>query len=755
MQFSTSIPALAIALLTSISMAACGEKDPGGLIETATVSGFVKSAGGAFIEGASVKVGSASTTTGANGRFELRDLPPGSATIITSAPRFEARSESVSLIAGTNAHDVVLTQQTVFAHQNVLAYLPAEKAVYKAAIVFLPGAGNDSRGLVSGTASGCSIWCSPSVMAEVRSRALALAGGDVALIGTTALTDQSASYEALILALTDLGSQSLHPELATIPIFFVGHSAGGCTAYGFSRVYGGRVAGFMTMKDLCHNTGAPAAAITVPGYFLIGGSDTPARKENITSVFEAGRAAGAPWALSTDALAHEPIADIDLLFDWIDAVLTARLPASAGVPLRPITEANGWLGNRSNGAIATYSCYSSTPFGASWLPSQETALNWQRLAGGSAVVSECPAATATVSGVVKASTGAVIQGASVKVGNATTTSGADGRFELQNLPVGSTTITTTAPRYETRSEPVFLNVGTNVRDFVLTLKTIYTYQTLLAYLPPDKAVYKAAIVFLPGLTNPATGQPLDSRQLVSGEPAQCSIWCLQSERTEIRTRALQLAGGDVALIGAQTLVDGPPSWDLLIQALGDFAAQSLHPELANIPILFVGHSGGGCTSYGFSRFHGARVAGFITMKGGCHFPGPPQEAASVPGYFLIGKFDEPHRLANITGVFEQGRTIGAPWAVSIDDLGHNPMADINQMIDWMDAVLTARLPAIEGGPLRPMIETTGWLGNRTTGEIATYACYSGNRSLASWLPSQKTALHWQQTAKGTSVVTTC
>jgi pimeloyl-ACP methyl ester carboxylesterase len=397
MQFSTSIPAVAMALATSLFVAACGASDPGGPTGTATVSGVVKAATGAVVEGASVNIGSATTTAGADGRFELRNLPVGSATIITSAPGFAQRSESVSLTAGTNTHDIVLTNPAnIFTYQSVLAYLPPGKAEYRAAIVFLPGlrdpaTGNplDSRGLVSG-ASGttCSIWCLPQ-MEEVRRRSLELAGGNVALIGTTTLLDQPAGYTTLLEALSQLGAQSLHPELASIPILFVGHSQGGCTAYGFSRVHAARVAGFITMKGGCHSPAPPTAAVAVPGYFLIGGQDAPHRKENITAVFEAGRAAGAPWALSTDAFGHSPIADIDLMFDWIDTVLTARLPATAGAPLRAMTETAGWLGNRSTGAIATYACYGSTRSSASWLPSQKTALGWQRMAGGTVVVGTC------------------------------------------------------------------------------------------------------------------------------------------------------------------------------------------------------------------------------------------------------------------------------------------------------------------------------------------------------------------------------
>ena len=110
MQFSTSIPTLTIALVTSILVVACGESDPIDSTATATVSGVVRAATGAVIEGASVGIGSATATTDADGQFELQNLPVGSATIVTSASGFEQRSESISLVAGNNAHDVVLTR---------------------------------------------------------------------------------------------------------------------------------------------------------------------------------------------------------------------------------------------------------------------------------------------------------------------------------------------------------------------------------------------------------------------------------------------------------------------------------------------------------------------------------------------------------------------------------------------------------------------------------------------------------------------
>ena len=344
-------------------------------------------------------------------------------------------------------------------------------------------------------------------------------------------------------------------------------------------------------------------------------------------------------------------------------------------------------------------------------------------------------ATATVSGVVTAAAGAVIQGASVKIGNATATTGADGRFELANLPVGSATIVTSAPRFDSRSVGVTLTEGTNAHDVALTPQTLYTHQNVVAYLPPGVAAFKAAIVFLPGLRDPSTGNPLDSRGLVGGtSAATCSIWCITNEKADVKSRALELAGGNVALVGTTTLLDQSADYDKLLQALSQVGAQSAHPELASIPIMFVGHSQGGCTAYGFTRAHADRVAGFVTMKGGCHNPGGAGAAAAVPGFFLIGRLDEPHRTANITPVFEAGRATGAPWSLSTDAFGHGPIADLPLMFDWIDAVLTARLPTPAGAPLRAMTETTGWLGNRSTGAVSTYACYGSTRSSASWLP---------------------
>ena len=100
MRASTSTGTRALALVTSIIVAACGKSDAGGPSATATVAGVVRAPTGAAIEGASVNVASATATTGGDGRYEIQNLPVGTATITTSAPSFDPRSDNVSLIAG-------------------------------------------------------------------------------------------------------------------------------------------------------------------------------------------------------------------------------------------------------------------------------------------------------------------------------------------------------------------------------------------------------------------------------------------------------------------------------------------------------------------------------------------------------------------------------------------------------------------------------------------------------------------------------
>jgi N-acetylneuraminic acid mutarotase len=78
-----------------------------------------------------------------------------------------------------------------------------------------------------------------------------------------------------------------------------------------------------------------------------------------------------------------------------------------------------------------------------------------------------PVATTTLSGVVRSVIGTVIEGATVTSGTTTATTDATGAFELHELPVGVATVIVTAPDFDTRSQQVTLDEGTNAVDITL------------------------------------------------------------------------------------------------------------------------------------------------------------------------------------------------------------------------------------------------------------------------------------------------
>jgi N-acetylneuraminic acid mutarotase len=109
MQFSISGRTLAIAFATTILVGACGGDSSGPGTTTATLTGIVRGGAGALVQGASVRIGTTTVTTGADGRYEFQNLQVGSVTLITSAVGFDEHSQSLMLVAGANTRDVILS----------------------------------------------------------------------------------------------------------------------------------------------------------------------------------------------------------------------------------------------------------------------------------------------------------------------------------------------------------------------------------------------------------------------------------------------------------------------------------------------------------------------------------------------------------------------------------------------------------------------------------------------------------------------
>lgn len=275
-------------------------------------------------------------------------------------------------------------------------------------------------------------------------------------------------------------------------------------------------------------------------------------------------------------------------------------------------------------------------------------------------------------------------------------------------------------------------------------QTVFTHSSELAsyaiYLPPGTTTYRGVFLLAPGFGG-------DSRVIADRRFPPGGNGGLPFDGPEIQGyRALAEEHG-LAVMGAR-LRSNPTalnSLEDLVAALEELAAESQHPELATAPLLLDGFSNGGCFAYAFTRRFPERVIGFRTQKGGCHYILDGGAAKQVPGFLNIGGADTQARCLNITAAFESNRPAGALWALAVEPgAGHVPIHDLDVLLGWMEAVLSLRLPAAVGGGLRPIAEESGWLGNRETAAVASFAAYEQERSQASWLPSAETAQAWSE-----------
>ena len=73
----------------------------------------------------------------------------------------------------------------------------------------------------------------------------------------------------------------------------------------------------------------------------------------------------------------------------------------------------------------------------------------------------------------------------------------------------------------------------------------------------------------------------------------------------------------------RTIVSSPRTVGVrVIDCENECCFRVVYGEGLNYVIRQILYSAGACSAYGFSRVHGARVAGFLTMKGACHNTGP-------------------------------------------------------------------------------------------------------------------------------------
>jgi hypothetical protein len=354
--------------------------------------------------------------------------------------------------------------------------------------------------------------------------------------------------------------------------------------------------------------------------------------------------------------------------------------------------------------------------------------------------------------VTSAVTGAAVVGAEVRIGDAVARSRANGSFEFIGLTPGPATLRATAAGFENFEIPLTVTASTVAQDVGLTRIQVFEFGDFALYIPETVDVPRALLVALggPNTKGFVTGQPL-------GAPIPAVEASLQTLGEELRTMA-STAG--LAMLGYSraAMPNGAESDQLLRNAIANAAMMSGRPELASVPVLMYGLSGGARQASGFTARNPERVAGlFLKVPAGVESIAEGA-ALRVPTYMVQAELDVFVNNATLTTAFEGNRRAGALWALTREaGVAHHSLSEAQRALtlNWMSTILELRLPATAGSnALANLAEASGWLGDRATGDVAAWDAFTGDRRAASWLPSQTTAQEWESFAGvSTSTVT--
>src|SRR5436190_1025958 len=104
------------------------------------------------------------------------------------------------------------------------------------------------------------------------------------------------------------------------------------------------------------------------------------------------------------------------------------------------------------------------------------------------------------------------------------------------------------------------------------------------------------------------------------------------------------------------------------------------------------------------------------------------------------------------GPWAAGVMLWHPGRVAVDPLSSHDCGNQRYLaIPWLDACLSARLPAKSGEPLREMPTEGAYLSEPIGSEAVPAAKYAGDPLKAAWLPSASIAGAWTQYVKDTNV----
>lgn len=356
--------------------------------------------------------------------------------------------------------------------------------------------------------------------------------------------------------------------------------------------------------------------------------------------------------------------------------------------------------------------------------------------GGGSTPTDPSPTTGPLSGVVRnGGTNALLPGVTVTVGALTTSTDSNGAYRFADVPLGRRTVQATATGYADFTAQVTVVAAGTTQDITLDPATVFESNDAAMYIPPTVHTVRAVIVYM---------SSFDTRPVATGQTDTSETGlAMQTFRNEAGTLLSQYG---VALVGTVDLrhIDDAAVEGAITGDLDGLAAASGHPEVATVPVIPIGMSGGSSPTYAYLARQAQRVLAFYTWIG------PLQELRSttadmrqVPGALILAERDSIVSNDIVRTWFDDNRALGALWSFGVEPNAiHNPPDSRVRaaMFQWLRDQLSLRLP---GTSLTPLAENDGWLGNLTTLTIAAHAQYSGDPLTASWFPTQASAEAWQ------------
>jgi hypothetical protein len=197
-----------------------------------------------------------------------------------------------------------------------------------------------------------------------------------------------------------------------------------------------------------------------------------------------------------------------------------------------------------------------------------------------------------------------------------------------------------------------------------------------------------------------------------------------------------------------------------LKALGEFAANSGHPEIALVPWCLWGHSGGGIWSNVMTMLHPTRVVAVFLRSGNATMfrskpeflePEVPNPLCAIPTMVNVG-VGEKGKIpwGGSIATFQEYRAKGAPIGFAPDPRTGHECGDSRYLaIPFFDACLGMRLSDKTDGDqaLKPVDPSSGWLAPFMKDVAVPQADYRGNPKEAVWLPNAAVAQAWIEYVK--------